>query len=209
MKIYNTKTQEAYDALMSELEEKGFEWFIGGKPTSNNLWNEDKENSCIKVYGDDIFNGSIEWYQNKHPSIPIIEYKSEKQGEKQMITYHTATEEDYNSLMIELEKQGFRWGSIRGKKPTEEFYYDVYTSETTITTFTDVIRYGRVKEETVFRPDEPIIEYKAKKQVVTDDFIKELTVKIYYNEITKKHYTSYEEAIADCKKEMERQYDKN
>ena len=27
---------------------------------------------------------------------------------------------------------------------------------------------------------------------------------IYYNEITKKYYNSNEDAIADCKKEMER-----
>ena len=32
---------------------------------------------------------------------------------------------------------------------------------------------------------------------------------LYYNSITKKHYNSYEDAIADCKKEMEQQYDKN
>ena len=121
-----------------------------------------------------------------------------------MITYHTATQEDYNSLMVELEKQGFRWGSIRGKKPTEEFNYKVYTSETTITTFTDVISYSCVKDDMEFYPDGSIIEYKANEQVETNDFIKELTVKIYYNEITKKHYNSYEDAIADCKKEMER-----
>ena len=28
---------------------------------------------------------------------------------------------------------------------------------------------------------------------------------LYYNEITKKHYNSYDEAIAECKKEMEQQ----
>ena len=32
---------------------------------------------------------------------------------------------------------------------------------------------------------------------------------LYYNSITKKYYNSYEDAIADCKKEMERQHDKN
>ena len=32
---------------------------------------------------------------------------------------------------------------------------------------------------------------------------------LYYNSITKKYYDSYDEAIADCKKEMERLYDKN
>ena len=56
-------------------------------------------------------------------------------------------------------------------------------------------------------PDISIIEYKADKQGETDNFIKELTVKIYYNEITKKHYNSYEDAIADCKREMEKSYD--
>ena len=126
-----------------------------------------------------------------------------------MKIYRTRTQEDYNSLMVDLEKQGFRWGSVLGKKPTEKNNYNVYTSETTITTFTDVISYSCVKDDMEYYPDEPIIEYKAKKQGETDDFIKELTVKIYYNEITKKHYNSYEDAIADCKKEMEQQYDKN
>ena len=126
-----------------------------------------------------------------------------------MKIYRTKTQEDYNSLMVELEKQGLRWGSVCGKKPTEKFNYNVYTSETTITTFTDVISYSCVKDDMEYYPDEPIIEYKAKKQGETDNFIKELTVKIYYNEITKKHYNSYEEAIADCKKEMEKLHDKN
>ena len=125
-----------------------------------------------------------------------------------MTIYHTEIEEDYNSLMVELEKQGFRWGS--GKKPTEEFNYKKYTSETTITAYIDdVIKFSCIKYEMEFNPEEPIIEYKADKKQETNDFIKELTVKIYYNEITKKHYNSYEDAIADCKKEMERQHDKN
>lgn len=54
-----------------------------------------------------------------------------------------------------------------------------------------------------------IIEHQVNKQVETDDFIKEVTVKIYYNEITKKHYNSYDEAIDDCKKEMEKLHAKN
>ena len=126
-----------------------------------------------------------------------------------MTIYHTATQEDYNSLMIELEKQGFRCGGVCGEKPTKESYYKVYTSDTTITTYTDAIRYGCIKDDMESNPDEPIIEYKAKKKQETNDFIKELTVKIYYNEITKKHYNSYEQAIADCKKEMEKLHDKN
>lgn len=33
MKIYNVKTQQDYDSLMSELEVKGYEWLSGYKPT--------------------------------------------------------------------------------------------------------------------------------------------------------------------------------
>ena len=124
MKIYNTKTQSNYDVLMIELEERGFEWFTGQKPTYFRYWEKYGVNTCIEIVGKEITFGSIEWYKEEYPDISIIEYKADKQGE-------------------------------------------------------------------------------------TDDFIKELTVKIYYNEVTKKHYNSYEEAIADCKKEMERQHDKN
>ena len=124
MKIYNTKTQADYDALMIKLEEKGYKWPRRDKPTSRDYWSEDKENTCITISGKDITFDSIEWYKEEYPDISIIEYKADKQGE-------------------------------------------------------------------------------------TNDFIKELTVKIYYNEITKKHYNSYDDAIDDCKKEMERQYDKN
>ena len=124
MKIYNTRTQSDYDALMTELEEQGFNWINRKKPTHYRYWEKYGVNTCIEIVGKEIAFGSIEWYKEESPDIPIIEYKADEQGE-------------------------------------------------------------------------------------TDDFIKELTVKIYYNEITKKHYNSYEEAITDCKKEMERQHDKN
>ena len=125
-----------------------------------------------------------------------------------MKIYRTKTQEDYDALMVELEKQGFRWAS--GKKPTEEFNYKKYTSETTITAYIDdVIKFSCLKYEMEFNPGELIVKYKAKEKVEINDFIKELTIKIYYNEVTKKHYNSYEEAIADCKKEMEKLHDKN
>lgn len=124
MKIYNTKTQSDYDALMIELEERGYKWLSRDKPISKDYWSEEKEDTCITISGKDITFDSIEWHKKEYPDIPIIKYKADKKQE-------------------------------------------------------------------------------------TNDFIKELTVKIYYNEITKKHYNSYDEAIADCKKEMERQHDKN
>ena len=102
MKIYHVETQQDYDALMSELEDKGFEWFGGRKPTSKDCWNEDKENSCIKVYEYNIFNGSIKWYKNKHPSIPIIEYraKGENMTQEEMKRYFLNESRDI-SIAIE------------------------------------------------------------------------------------------------------------
>ena len=124
-----------------------------------------------------------------------------------MTIYHTATEEDYNSLMVDLEKQGFIW--LSGHKPTSKNYWSEDNEDTCITILGKKITFDSIEWYKKEYPNILIIEYKAKKQVETNDFIKELTVKIYYNEITKKHYNSYEDAIADCKKEMEQQYDKN
>ena len=124
-----------------------------------------------------------------------------------MKIYRTRTQEDYNSLMVELEKQGFIWDS--GHKPTHFKYWGEDKENTCIKISGKKIIFGPIKWFTEEYPDIPIIEYKADKQGETDNFIKELTVKIYYNEITKKHYSSYDEAVADCKKEMERQHDKN
>ena len=124
-----------------------------------------------------------------------------------MKIYNTKTQSDYDSLMSDLESKGYKW--ISRKKPTALNFWNVYKENTCINTSGKEITYGPIECHKKEYPDTPIIEYKADKQGETDNFIKELTVKIYYNEITKKHYTSYDEAIADCKKEMERQYDKN
>ena len=84
-----------------------------------------------------------------------------------MTIYHTETQEDYEDLMIGLEKQGFKWGS--GKKPTEEFNYKEFNSGTAITTMTtyygdDIIKYSCVGFEMKLNPEELIIEYKADKK---------------------------------------------
>ena len=82
MRIYNTKTQSDYDSLMLELEEQGFKWLSGDKPTCFGYWEYEKENSCVTISGKNITFGSIEGHKNWHSNIPIIEYKANKQGEK-------------------------------------------------------------------------------------------------------------------------------
>ena len=76
MKIYNTKTQADYNALMIELEEKGCKWFDGKKPTAVNLWSMWKGTTCLRVDNYVIFHGSLDYYKEKYPNENIIEYKA-------------------------------------------------------------------------------------------------------------------------------------
>ena len=76
MKIYHTATLEDYDALMIELEEKGYKWFDGKKPTVVNLWSMWKETTCLRVDNYVIFNDSLDCYGEKYPNENIIEYKA-------------------------------------------------------------------------------------------------------------------------------------
>lgn len=124
-----------------------------------------------------------------------------------MKIYNTKTQSDYDELMSDLESKGYKW--ISGRKPTSKDYWKVYKENTCILISYKYITYGPIEGHKKEYPDIQIIEYKDDKKQETNDFIKELTVKIYYNEITKKHYNSYDEAIADCKREMEKLHDKN
>ena len=47
-----------------------------------------------------------------------------------MKIYHTATQEDYNALMIELEKDGCYWGS--SKRPPTEINTWIVNNESTV-----------------------------------------------------------------------------
>ena len=76
MKIYHTATQQDYDDLMIELEEKGHRWRTGDKPTEYNYWKEYKEDSCVIISSKYITFINIEQSKKQHPNIPVIEYKS-------------------------------------------------------------------------------------------------------------------------------------
>ena len=76
MTIYHVETQEDYDALMIEIEEKGYKWLSGHKPTSKNYWEQVKENTCIKISGEGITFRDIEQCKKQYPNILIIEYKA-------------------------------------------------------------------------------------------------------------------------------------
>lgn len=78
MKIYHTKTQEDYDALMDELGNGGFYWAHGVHAKNENIWFEFKEETCIGV--DSIILGydCIDFYKTAYPNDPIVEYTAPK-----------------------------------------------------------------------------------------------------------------------------------
>ena len=82
MKVYHVETQQDYDALMIELEDKGCKWLSRREPTEKNYWEQNKESSCINILDKDIGFINIEQSKKQYPNIPIIEYKAK--GENQM-----------------------------------------------------------------------------------------------------------------------------
>ena len=74
MKVYHVETQQDYDVLMIELEDKGYKWLSGYEPTEYNYWELEEKNTCIKILGKFITFMNIEQSKKQHPNIPIIEY---------------------------------------------------------------------------------------------------------------------------------------
>ena len=103
MKIYHVETQQAYDELMSELEEKGYKWLSWKKPTAVNLWFMYKETTCIKISGKDIAFRDIKQCKKQYPNIPIIEYKAK--GEN--MTQENMTQEEMKQNILDWAKGVF------------------------------------------------------------------------------------------------------
>ena len=95
-----------------------------------------------------------------------------KQKEKIMEFYHTATQEDYDALMIELDNQGVVWG-IKRDKLTERNFWDVYKENTFLIIKGCSLSYGSLKGKYRERHSEwPLIEYKAKGENMTQEEMK-------------------------------------
>ena len=81
--------------------------------------------------------------------------------ERDMKIYHTATLEDYDALMVELEEKGCKW--FDGKKPTYLRYWKLGKENTCIDiSGKDIITFAPIEWYKKKYPDTPIIEYKAK-----------------------------------------------
>ena len=80
MKVYHVETQQSYDELMIQLEEKGCKWRNGEKPTKLNKFKRYRKDICVyEEYGEITLSG-IEYFKKYHSDETLIEYKAK--GEK-------------------------------------------------------------------------------------------------------------------------------
>ena len=78
-----------------------------------------------------------------------------------MKIYHTETQEDYDALMVELERQGCKWFS--GDEMTElTKNWERNSSETCVGVDKKVVTYDEKRCYAMKYPDVPIIKYKTK-----------------------------------------------
>ena len=84
MKNYHTATQEDYNALMIELENKGCMWYEE-KPTSNNYWPKNEEKTYVMEENGYLTYGRMEpSYRELYSKEPFIDYKAK--GENMLNT---------------------------------------------------------------------------------------------------------------------------
>ncbi|HAK1302939.1 TPA: DUF3310 domain-containing protein [Listeria monocytogenes] len=82
-----------------------------------------------------------------------------------MKLYHTETQEEFDALMVYVEKKGYEWNTK--EKPTEYNCWNIFKKETVIVIEYD-INLGFASKEYCERvyPDTPIKKYKAKQDKV-------------------------------------------
>lgn len=110
MKIYHTKTQEDYDALMRELEHDGVCWNDRARATANNVWDWHEDGTCVKVDDEVLMYADIGYYESEHPDIRIIEYTAQKSRVERNSVKDLVKEaskdnkEIYHTIIHELEQ---------------------------------------------------------------------------------------------------------
>ncbi|WP_376716185.1 nucleotide modification associated domain-containing protein [Vagococcus lutrae] len=81
MELYHVETQEDYDDLMVKLEEEGYMWRTGEKPTDINEWYKYGKETvvCLGTRGEGIITRSnLSGAKGNYSTIPIIKHKADK-----------------------------------------------------------------------------------------------------------------------------------
>ena len=92
MKIYHVKTQADYDALMSELEEKGCEWRSGVKPAQLDKFKDSGKDTCVYEEDGIISFSGVEYFKKYHSNETLVEYKAKGEDMTQEEMKHNLQE---------------------------------------------------------------------------------------------------------------------
>lgn len=134
MKIYHTKTQEDYSALMIELEGENYTWGSGHRPTGWGEWSAYGKDTCVRVQDKLIHYSNTIFYRQCYPDIPIVEYrvKFTKENVKKII-------EDYFDIYPGETPQLFSDidALVEEAKPTVPECFDEWYKEFESTYLTD------------------------------------------------------------------------
>lgn len=76
MTVYHVETQEAYNKLMIELEEKGCEWRDGEKLTDVDEFSTYGKDTYVYEERCEISISSGDYFKKYHSDMPVIEYKA-------------------------------------------------------------------------------------------------------------------------------------
>lgn len=80
IKIYHVETQEDYDDLMIKLEEQGYKWISGNKPTNKpEYWSEHKENTTVllnRFQNYRMTRAVLNYHKRTYPFTTVIKYKA-------------------------------------------------------------------------------------------------------------------------------------
>lgn len=96
IKIYHVETQEDYDDLMVKLEEQGYKWISGDKPTNKpEYWGDRKENTTVLLNGFQNYRmtrGALDYHKRTYPFTTVIKHKAKgvEQMEKAVVPQFVA-----------------------------------------------------------------------------------------------------------------------
>ena len=156
--IYHTETKKDYDALIDDLDKKGYMWQSFMPLKIRDYWGVYQEKTCIGVRseGKNVFCSSFSTLIHSYEI-----YKYEAKEDIEMKIYHTETQEDYDALMVELEEEGVSWfnGVQMTKKPDN---WGVHKKHTYVRVDGVYAFYDSVYFHEWRCPDIPITTYKAK-----------------------------------------------
>lgn len=190
MEIYHTETQQAYNALMVELEEKGRKWLGGAKPTQlDKFKNYGKDTYIFDESG--VLSFSSGYYFIAHCSNDtLIEYKAKgenKMANKECNKCHKKWHQDsakYCSWCGKklVDEPEFRVGDIVASKIFADGSFGlVRLNEDLTNRFTSVYGFWYIKRDCAVR-DESLVVFKEDARLATPEEIAEYKAALNFHE---------------------------